>query len=125
MGRPFHPFDHAPIFTPKRTFTRTDTIDTLNSKQRAHLRALAHHLKPILHVGSDGVTDAVTHSILEAFNTRELLKVKVLVNAPVDVDQAAAAIAARIPHAHVPQTIGRTLVLYRPSPDDPEIRLPS
>ena len=25
---------------------------------------------------------------------------------------------------HVAQTIGRTIVLYRPFPDDPEIRLP-
>ena len=63
-------------------------------------------------------------SIDEAFNTRELLKVKVLDTAPVDVDQTAAAIAASLPEIHVPQTIGRTVVLYRPFPEDPEIRLP-
>ncbi|NIP78749.1 MAG: hypothetical protein GWM90_05915, partial [Gemmatimonadetes bacterium] len=39
--------------------TGTDTITELTSRQRAHLRSLAHHLKPILHVGADGVTDAV------------------------------------------------------------------
>ena len=104
--------------------TGTDTIEALTSKQRAHLRSLAHNLKPILQVGVDGVTDAVADSVEEAFNTRELLKVKVLENAPVDVDEAAAALAARIPNAHVPQTIGRVLVLYRPFPEDPEIRLP-
>ena len=70
------------------------------------------------------MSDAVADSVEEAFNTRELLKVKVLENAPVDVDEAAAALAARIPGAHVPQTIGRVLVLYRPFPDEPEIRLP-
>ncbi|MGY8777186.1 MAG: YhbY family RNA-binding protein, partial [Longimicrobiales bacterium] len=31
----------------------------LTSKQRAHLRKLAHHLKPIVLVGGDGVTDAL------------------------------------------------------------------
>ena len=98
--------------------------NTLTSRQRAHLRSLAHSLKPILHVGTDGVSDAVVESVEEAFNTRELLKVKVHESAPLDVDQAAAALAARIPDAHVPQTIGRTIVLYRPFPDDPEIRLP-
>ena len=75
-------------------------------------------------MGVDGVTEAVADGIEEAFNTRELLKVKVLDTAPVDVDEAAAAITARIPDVHVPQTIGRTLVLYRPFPDEPEIRLP-
>ena len=75
-------------------------------------------------MGTDGVSEAVIRSIEEAFNTRELLKVKVHDNAPVDVAQAAAAIAASVPDAHVPQTIGRTIVLYRPFPDDPEIRLP-
>ena len=122
------PFLHdpaPPIFTPAPgTEPGTDTIDALTSKQRAHLRSLAHDLKPILQVGVDGVTDAVAESIEEAFNTRELFKVKVLDTAPVDVDEAAAAIAARIPDVHVPQTIGRTLVLYRPLPDEPEIRLP-
>lgn len=99
-------------------------IDTLTSKQRAHLRSLAHNLKPILHIGVDGVSDAVVESVDEAFNTRELLKVKVHDNAPLDVEQAAAALAARIPDVHVPQTIGRTIALYRPFPEDPEIRLP-
>lgn len=125
---PLGPFLHdpaPPIFTAASDIEPgTDTIDALTSKQRAHLRSLAHELKPILHVGVDGVSDAVTESIDEAFNTRELFKVKVLDTAPVDVDEAAAAIAARIPDVHVPQTIGRTLVLYRPFPDDPEIRLP-
>lgn len=70
------------------------------------------------------MTDAVIHSITEAFNTHELFKVKVHDNAPVDVDEAATEIAARIPDAHVPQTIGRTLVLFRPFPEAPEIHLP-
>jgi HrpA-like RNA helicase len=51
-------------------------MTTLTSKQRAHLRKLAHSLKPVVLVGTDGVTDAVLASILDAFNTRELLKVK-------------------------------------------------
>lgn len=108
-----------------RTQPRTDTIDTTpTAKQRAHLRSLAHHLDAILHVGNEGVTDAVAHSIEEAFNTRELLKVKVLENAPVDVDEAASQIAARIENVQVAQTIGRVAVLYRPFPEEPEIRLP-
>lgn len=106
------------------TRARTDPIHSLTSKQRAHLRSLAHHLKPILHVGVDGVTDPVVRSVEEAFHTRELLKIKVQDGAPVDVDDAGRDLAQRIPDVHVAQTIGRTIVLYRPFPQDPAIRLP-
>jgi RNA-binding protein len=96
----------------------------LTSKQRALLRSLAHHLKPVAHVGADGLSDAALRGIQEAFNTRELLKVKVLESAPGSARQAGDAIAARLEGVHVAQTIGRTVVLYRRHPDKPEIQLP-
>jgi RNA-binding protein len=96
----------------------------LTSKQRAHLRSLAHHLKPIIQVGSEGVSDALLKTVNEAFNTRELLKVKVLEGAPEDTRSTADAIVAAMEDVHVAQTIGRTVVLYRPFEEDPEIRLP-
>ena len=99
-------------------------MSPLTSKQRAHLRSLAHNLKPILHVGTDGVTEAVVESVAEAFNTRELMKVKVQQGAPEDVRTTADQLAARLIDVEVPQTIGRTIVLYRPDPENPEIELP-
>ena len=96
----------------------------LTSKQRAHLRSLANRLKPILQVGADGISDAFLGSIREAFNTRELLKVKVLEGAPQDARASADEIVARMGNVAVCQTIGRTVVLYRPFPEEPEIRLP-
>lgn len=96
----------------------------MNPKQRAHLRSLAHHLKPVLHVGKEGIGDTTVRALQDAFNTRELLKVKVQEAAPLSARDAGAEFAARIANvAHV-QTIGRTVVLYRPHPEEPEIRLP-
>ena len=99
-------------------------MTTLSSKQRAHLRSLAHSLKPLLQVGADGVSPAFLRSLEEAFHNRELLKVKVLEGAPEDVRASADAITAGMPGVEVAQTIGRTMVLYRPFPEEPEIRLP-
>ena len=48
---------------------------SLTSKQRAHLRSLAHHLKPLLHLGKEGLTESTYGAVESAFNTRELLKV--------------------------------------------------
>lgn len=97
----------------------------LTSKQRAHLRSLAHHLKPIQYIGKEGVSEQVIGSIREAFNQRELIKVKVQEAAPLSAQEAGSVFAARLDGvAHV-QTIGRTVVLYRRHPEKPEIQLPS
>lgn len=101
-----------------------DPIAPLTPKQRAHLRSLAHHLKPVAQVGKEGITEAAVRAVEVAFNTRELLKVKVQEAAPLNVREAGDELAARVEGAHLVQTIGRTAVLYRPHPEKPEIRLP-
>ena len=99
-------------------------MTSLRSKQRAHLRSLAHSLKPILQVGSEGVSDALLHSVEEAFHTRELMKVKVQRGASTRAREVADEIVARLAGVEVVQTIGRTIALYRPFPEKPEIPLP-
>lgn len=99
-------------------------MDTLTPKQRSHLRSLAHHLKPILHVGKEGASPSSLRTIEDAFNTRELLKLKVLDTAPGSAKETAAEIASSIERVHLVQVIGRTVVLYREHPEKPEIRLP-
>jgi RNA-binding protein len=75
-------------------------------------------------VGGEGITEAFLGSVTDAFNTRELLKVKVLESAPLDARAAAQEIAGRLGGVEVAQVIGRTVVLYRPSPGERHIRLP-
>jgi len=98
--------------------------DRLTARQRAHLRSLAHDQDPLIHVGKEGLTDAVREAIAEAFNTRELVTIRVLDNAPQDVRTIAEAVADRVDDVQVVRTIGGTALLYRPHPDDPEITLP-
>jgi RNA-binding protein len=78
----------------------------------------------VVRIGSGGVGASALASIVEAFNTRELIKVKVLEAAPESARDTGDAIAAQIEDVHVAQTIGRTVVLYRRHPEKPEIRLP-
>ena len=96
----------------------------LSSKQRAFLRSLANRIKPVLQVGNGGVTEAFLTSLDEVFTHRELIKVKVLEGAPATARESGDQIAEQRPGVHVAQTIGRTLVLYRTHPDNPEIKLP-
>lgn len=77
-----------------------------------------------MHIGKEGLTDAVEQSVEEAFNTRELVTVRVLDNAPREVRDIAEAVAATLDDVLVVRTIGSTALLYRPHPEDPEINLP-
>ena len=95
----------------------------LTSKQRAHLRSLANQLKPVVHVGTEGVSEKLLTSASEAFNKRELIKVRAQEGAPRPIKNTANDIASRLSGVHVIQTIGHIAVLYRPHPEDPQIQL--
>jgi RNA-binding protein len=97
---------------------------SLTSKQRAFLRSKAHPLKPVVHIGSAGVTEAAVASLRDAFNTREVLKVRVQEGAPESAYDTADRLAAAVEGTEVAQTIGRVVVLYRPFPENPELKLP-
>jgi RNA-binding protein len=99
--------------------------DRLTSRQRAHLRSEAHGQDPLIHIGKEGLTEAVEEAIAEAFNTRELVTIRVLDNAPRDVRDLAEAVAGRLDDVLVVRTIGGTALLYRPHPEEPEITLPA
>ena len=91
---------------------------TLSSKQRAELRALAHHLGVTVHVGHQGITDAVKQALDEAFRTKELVKVQFSKNTAATPRQAANDLAALV-GADVVQAIGRTATLFRKGQEEP------
>lgn len=92
---------------------------SLTSRQRAHLRRLAHHLDPIVHVGQRGLTEAVTTGVDEALAAHELIKVRLAGGR-----EERAELALEIAHrtgSNLAGTIGRIAILYR-AHDDPEKR---
>src|SRR6059058_3277356 len=89
---------------------------TLSSKERAELRAEAHHLTPMVHVGHQGLTDALRQTLDDALRTHELVKVALAKSTDVSAKDAAHQLAEQV-GADVVQTIGRTCTLYRENPD--------
>lgn len=87
------------------------------------LRALAHHLEPVVQVGKGGVSKSVLAQVTRALFDHELIKVKVLAEAPVDRKIAAGQLASGTV-SDVVQVIGRIVILYRPRPKQPTIKVP-
>ena len=92
-------------------------------KQRAYLKGLAMNIEPVFQVGKSGLTPEITEAVLEAFNTRELIKLAVLKNCLEDPKEIAAVIAERT-HSQVVQVIGKKIVLYKENKDHKKINLP-
>ena len=96
----------------------------MTGKQRRYLRGLGQRLTPTLHVGHEGVSDAVIAQADAQLEAHELIKVRVGDNAPADRHATAEDLAART-RAHLAQVIGRTALLYRRREEEPVIVFPS
>jgi RNA-binding protein len=88
----------------------------LTSRQRADLRAEAHHLAAAVHVGHQGLTPALQQSLDDTLRTHELVKIAFTKSADVTVKESARELADAV-GAEVVQVIGRTITLYRENPD--------
>ena len=86
----------------------------LRGKQKRYLRSEAHHLKPIFQIGKDGLSEVWLDEVLKALDKRELLKVNILQNSLVEVEDDKEFIENNS-DAQVIQTIGNVLVLFKKS----------
>ena len=95
----------------------------LNGKQRAYLRSIANTIDTILIIGKGGITEQVVKQADDALTAREIIKGKVLENSALNSRQAADILSEEV-SSDVVQVIGSKFVLYRPNPDEPQIKLP-
>ena len=90
--------------------------------QRRYLRKLAHGRRPVVFVGDAGVSEAVIRALGDALSDHELVKVKL---AGAEEKKAVAEELAKRSDAHLCGVVGHMAILFRPSPDDPVIELPT
>ncbi len=99
----------------------------LTGRQARHLRSLGHHLTPSAMIGREGVTDNVIKSTDVLLTSRELIKVKIQENCPLEKKEAAETLAKKT-RSSIAQIIGKTFLLYRENKDlaeDKKIKLPT
>ena len=94
----------------------------MTTKQRAKLRSMGSTMDPILHIGKDGINDNLCKQAWDALEARELIKVTVQKNAPIDAREACNELCERV-HAEPVQVIGSRFVIYRQARENSKIRL--
>ena len=89
------------------------TAIQLSPAQRKEKRAEAHHLDPVVMIGADGLTEAVTKEIDAALGVHGLIKVRMASDDRQAREAAFAKLAEDLNAAPI-QHIGKLLVLWRP-----------
>jgi RNA-binding protein len=87
----------------------------LTPAERKEKRGEAHHLDPVVIIGTEGLTPAVLKEADAALKAHGLIKVRVFSDNRQDRDAALAQLADQLSAAPV-QHIGKLLVLWRPLP---------
>lgn len=94
----------------------------LTSKKRAYLRKKAHDLDALVRIGKDGISENLIQSILDAIESRELIKVKILQNCEDEKDEIMEQLS-QCKEFEVVGIIGRTIILFKENKDKPVISL--
>ena len=89
----------------------------MKGKERAELRAEAHHLQPMIHIGHLGLTESAREALDDALRTHELVKIAVSRTLEDVKPKHYAAELAEALGAEVIQAIGRKITLYRYNPE--------
>jgi RNA-binding protein len=105
---------YLPAFSAIGTFAAVIT-----SAQRKKLRALAHHLEPVVMIGKQGLTPAVTSAADRALHDHELIKVRFLEFK--DEKKSLTARLAESTRSEIAGILGHVAILYREHAD-PEKR---
>ena len=87
----------------------------LSPAQRKEHRAAAHHLDPVVLIGGDGLTPAVTKEVDGALKAHGLIKVRVFSDDRAAREAMLAQLSDELGAAPI-QHIGKLLVLWRPLP---------
>lgn len=94
----------------------------ITSKQRSYLKSLANKLNPSMQIGKTGLTESIFDELEVQLEHRELVKISVLENSPVLVEEIIDDILEKT-HAEFVQSIGNKLIIYRESKDHKKIEL--
>lgn len=87
----------------------------MDSKQRAKLKSQANGLDTIIQIGKNGVTDETVKVVNNAFNTKELIKIRTIESCSCSSKEAALVIAEKT-KSEVVYVIGSKVILYKKKP---------
>ncbi|MCY1291185.1 RNA-binding protein [compost metagenome] len=87
----------------------------LTQEQKKQYKSIGHHLKPVLIVAENGLSEGVLAELERALNDHELIKVQLRLPEREDRQDAIAELC-QVSKAELVQVIGKMALLYRKNP---------
>lgn len=88
----------------------------LTNSQIKFLKGIAHGLKPVIIIGTNGVTESLTEELESSLTHHELLKIKIASGEREDRKEIIHYLQEKT-KAQLVQSIGKTFVLFRQNED--------
>lgn len=104
----------------------SQALPDLSTRQKQYLKALAHPLRPLVHIGKEGISSAVISTVNKELEHHELIKVKIGNNSGLERHETSGFVA-EASNSYLVQLIGKIFVLFRANEDkvkDQRIHLP-
>ncbi len=95
----------------------------LDNKQKKFLRQAAHHLKPVVWAGKNGISKSLIAEIEQALEIHELIKIKCQLGEREERDAGIESICKKT-GANLVQRIGNIVTLYKKNHEKQVIKLP-
>jgi RNA-binding protein len=95
----------------------------LNSRQKKHLRGIAHNLKPVITIGDKGLTEGLLNELESTLAHHELIKIRVRSGSRADRDALIESVTEHCAATLVGR-IGNIATLFRAREGSPGIALP-
>jgi len=96
---------------------------SITNTQKKFLRQAAHHLKPVVWAGKNGISKSLITEIEQALEIHELIKIKCQLGEREERDAGIEKICTKT-DAELVQRIGNIVTLYKRNNKKPVIKLP-
>ncbi len=101
---------------------KKSNIKALSKNAQKFLRGMAHDTKPVVTVADKGITENILNELDLCLNQHELIKIKLRTDR--DTRKQHTQTILNETAAHLIQSIGQTLTIYRANPKKPVYELP-
>lgn len=84
----------------------------INQEQKKHFQTIGHHLKPVVIIAKNGLSEGVISELERALTDHELIKIKLALTSPEDRKQLLEEICQTVSCESI-QNIGKTALIFR------------
>lgn len=84
----------------------------ISQEQKKHFQAIGHHLKPVVIIAKNGLSEGVISELERALTDHELIKIKLVVTS-VEDRKALIAQLCEVGNCELVQNVGKTALVYK------------